>query len=311
MFPILTPDGDNNNALHIALKNDASFEIIDVLINAIKDQITYKQKNIQGDLPLHTALKYNATLEIITKIVNTNTDALNDKNNSGDLPLHIALNKLNINSNSELIPDTIDYLVNANPATLKIKNAKGYLPIHILSEMTADYNKTHLFTLFADEYPNSIHVDNNEGQKPYDLLQEKEKEKYRSIIGTEFGSAAQRFFARKTAKVAHTPSVNAVVQDSIPRYEAKKNNKVLSPKNSKVAPDLIARTPNKNSNSWFSLSNHKVKPAEIKFTDIETAANIETKDSETYGGKRRSRKRNQKKSKKNKKRNPRKSRRHR
>jgi hypothetical protein len=211
---------ENYFPMHIALKQKCSEKIIELLFKCwpgivVKPNAGKTGHNDNpGQFPLHLALKNGYSIEII-KLLSINTD---DDNSyypysnflytyyqTNNVPLLQFALTCDSNYNESDFNDIIEYFVNKYEDSLKTIDENGNLPIHTLAMLNTKKDKKKLFTLFADEYPDSIHVKNNERKKPYDLLMsEEDKQKYKSIIGTEYGSMAKRFFDRRTANVAPT-----------------------------------------------------------------------------------------------------------
>jgi len=121
--PVTVKDADGTLPLHIALRTDASLDIIQMIFEAYPEAV--QETDFYGDLPLHIALKIGAHPNIVLMLCERYPEATKVQNKSEDSPLHISLDK---RSSS----DVINYLFEKYSEAVQIKNFNnGDLPLHL------------------------------------------------------------------------------------------------------------------------------------------------------------------------------------
>ncbi len=143
--------------IHVALHNNASEHVIDILLTASHKAAQVKDNG--GNVPLHIALCCNASNDVIMMLFHVYPKAAEVKNNNEWLPLHYAL-CYNASSN------VIKLLFEAFPKASEVRNIHGDLPLHYALKYNASKD---VIKMLVDAFPGSTAVKNNMDQLPLDL----------------------------------------------------------------------------------------------------------------------------------------------
>ena len=193
------PNNDGNLPLHIACKTHqqkgTTLSLLDTKSHEYAFPDAAMVKNKDGKLPLHLACEVNANIFIIESLLSWHPEAALVQDNDGNLPIHLYCihnhSALCMKSVAGVSIATIAYLVDYCPVSCNSVNKDGKMPKDLLKPAasykdkagrlllhrllatrnahwiyTVDSNES-VINFFADSYPSSISVPDNNGMLPF------------------------------------------------------------------------------------------------------------------------------------------------
>mmetsp|Transcript_15749 Transcript_15749/g.29842 ORF Transcript_15749/g.29842 Transcript_15749/m.29842 type:complete len:485 (-) Transcript_15749:112-1566(-) len=121
-------DKHGRTPLHWAIQNNASKEVIDMLLRSFPSGAGLAE-NKYGFTPLAVALHQGAEVPVISSLLSSHPEACLIKDKHGSLPIHTACKKLSQNS-----PISIEMLATAYPESTKIRERNGRTPVDLVEQ---------------------------------------------------------------------------------------------------------------------------------------------------------------------------------
>mmetsp|Transcript_19907 Transcript_19907/g.29820 ORF Transcript_19907/g.29820 Transcript_19907/m.29820 type:complete len:626 (-) Transcript_19907:125-2002(-) len=149
-------DGSGTTAIHMACKNSAPLDIIEMFLNACEDSLELRDSH--GWCPLHYACHYGASEEVLKVLILSCPKMLREQDSKGRVPLHFAAN------NCKHLPFTASiFTMLTQSGAAKRSDVKGMLPIHY---SCAYGTSNELLEILIDAYPGSLQYQDHNGFTP-------------------------------------------------------------------------------------------------------------------------------------------------